>query len=469
MTSNPQLWTLSSLESPRLRRGLRRAGPLLFGALFLSLSPAQATSLPKVPSALESPLKGLIPAGKQGEEERDLAKLAEKLYQTYPNHSSHQIHRLFAWLGSRTDRLDRSLRKARDHARTGPTLKALEVLSLHFLEAGRWARAQSEAWRSLEEDLDPQLGSGRLRTVLALEEMLRLSKAQASNLSRTLDQLRGSFAHSRRLLLEARTWVHQLEDRNPRSQRGQVLLSRSPGLSNKVQRMVQNLGQRLERAQDSVRRVEELARVRRLGLSESLRNLSREFQAPRTGLREAGSSLQKLQDQSAKIQQSLEKAARDLSRITAGDPMLPELPKLPRWLFSEIPEVRRELRQGSSASAASPREVRLDDDALSLLEELEAGFEPETSLAEDALTESLAESFRERHQLEWSPPEGEAEAAAGSDLLTEILRAQVLGPPAPGDEPGDEPGHEQAPPRPEVEPPTVQILDGMEFLVEEGP
>lgn len=364
---------------------------LILSILLLGASPAlvlasEAIGAPRLLQALEGilPEEGSAP-------ERDASRLAVRLAFPVPRRSERRAARVLGVLADRLESLTEALRQEGEATPTGSLHRQLE---LRHLEAGDAGALLEELARQLERaarEVPEQVGVGKLRTTLALEEVLGVARSNLSSLARTLRQSREVVAAGRRVLTRMLARIEEIQDENPGRDRDRVPLSVRKGSHRSLVRGLETLRSRVERPRLGLESVRSLRKVRYLALEETLRNLASGAARPRSSVQDVVDVADRLQGALETLARSDQALARRISDLEAGRDSLPEFPPLPEWLFT---------RASEEAPPPSPATSPLHQEALALLDELEEELGDPGQLVEDPLTATLAERFRERHDWE---------------------------------------------------------------------
>lgn len=320
-----------------------------------------------------------------------------------PRGASRLAERTLEALEARIQDLAAALKREGAGAATGPLHRQLE---LRHLDAGDGRAVLTQLAEALERsarDLSPEVGTGRLRTTLALEEVLRLARSDLTSLARSLRQsaevaLRGRLGLARMLAL-----VEEVQDKHPASDRERVRLEVRPGSTRRLHAGLESLGERYRDARKGLDQVTSLMQVRSMALEEALRNLAGgdpRPHAPAVGGGEAlVAAVEAVRD---RLRAELARLGETVAAVEAGREVLPELPPLPDWLFTP-------------AGQAPPPAPPGADEALELLDELERDMDRETMVLDDPLTSTMVEDFRDRHGLPASEVDEVAALLEGLD------------------------------------------------------
>lgn len=389
----------------------RRAPSLLLAYLALSqAAPALATPAgPGHPAEggaapLLDALQPLLPPEAMAPSRR-AARAGVTLAFAAPLRAARTADRSLAVVRTRLKGLAAALERQEGHSAAGPVHRELELRHLDLGDARALLARLATRLERTGAQLDPRVGQTGLRTALALEEILRTAQADLEAMGRVIRKASEVLRAGRRSLSRMLAFVEAIQDEAALPSRERVRLGSRSGSSRRLVQGLRKLERHLEGPSKELGRVRSLLRVRWTGVLEASRNLAR-------GVRRRPAPLVQGPELASRLEQLLDTVRRDFQGLAAeaealeeGRRVVPDLPPLPDWVFS---------RPTDLAQARAPtREPAARAEVLALLDEIEQDLEQDSMVYDDPLTASLADTFRQRHDLPESP--GEAEIVIAGD------------------------------------------------------
>jgi hypothetical protein len=362
----------------------------LIGALFLGANPLPAATQSGSDRLLRA-LQPVLPPGIKTPEHR-FSESALALAFPIPRQAGRLAARTLETTRTRLTELRKTLEGQGKTATTGALHRQLE---LRHMDVGDCRALLTQLAIDLERGarkLPEEVGSGRLRTALALEELLRTSRSNLTAMARTLRLAAEAAASARRTLVRMLGRLEKIQDESGAPDRERVLVEAQPGSVAPLTRALEGLEKLLTQPDKGLERMRSLRKVRFLGLQETLRNLSSGSTASTRKVQDLAPVAEDLKALHQKLLKQLTDVSHRIEALETGRKVIPPLPPLPDWIFTQtgaslFPEPAEEASVGSV-------------EALALLDEIEKELDQDTVLYENPLTATLAESFRDRHSWE---------------------------------------------------------------------
>lgn len=394
------------MNSPFARPTPRHLAPVL-AALTLSCPPLLASSGGS--QALLSALDRVLPSA-GSEQALRVGKLGIELAFGAPLKAVGLAEEALLRAATSGDQLDRALATTGEQTAAGPTHRALEVRQVELGEVGRLLTSLASAAQAAAGRVGPGAGTGGLASSLALDELMRQAEANLLATARAAHTARGRAERARRAVSRMLAFVETLQDADASTARARVRIGGRRGALGRLRRGVQGTSTLLRDSTKAFEQTRSLMRVRYLASLEALRNLSSGTNNPK-GLRTLDGLEAALAGARESLALDLGQAQRRLAAWKEGRELLPEIPVLPDWLFSA----------GRQGGRSSPEPIGPASDVFALLDEIEQEMDDGDEAFTNPLTATLAEGFRDRHQLPARPEASGLPPGYGpGDLVPEV-------------------------------------------------
>jgi hypothetical protein len=378
----------------------------LLTCLAVTTAAAPARALPAEGGAapLLDALQPLLPAEATAPSRR-AARAGVTLAFAAPLRAARTAERSLAVVRLRLRGLAAALERQRDRAAAGPVHRELELRHLDLGDARALLARLATRLERTGTQLDPRVGQAGLRTALALEEILRTAQADLEAMGRAIRRGSEVLRAGRRSVSRMLALVEAIQDEAALPSRERVRLGSRTGSAQRLARGLRILEQHLEGPSKELKRVRSLLRVRWTGVLEAGRNLARGVRRRPPALVGGAELAGRLEGLLDTVRREFKGLATEAEALEEGRRVVPDLPRLPDWLFTRPEE--------ASLAQAPVREPEARAEVLALLDEIEQDLERDSMVYDDPLTATLASTFRQRHELPESP--GEAEILVASD------------------------------------------------------